>query len=287
MNQITRVFAVLLWMVVAVAGVRAEDATSPTMRIVTLSPNLTELVFALGRGDDVVAVTDYCRWPEAAQSRPRIGGLYTLNMEKLLALRPTIVLHSADHRGAIDQLRSFGIRTVLVPTESMDDIFRGIDQVGAELQASAQAEVVKLRIQSQLEEIEERYGKKRRVKVLYAVDNSPWEMRQIYVLGPGTFLDDVLRRAGGDNVMADSKAHYPLLSREYIIAHPPELIVTSKQEDTPQARAAWLEFLGRTEANAPRFLFIDDRHLAIPGPSIGARALEFAARLDEARATLD
>lgn len=282
-QSLFRIVVVTLLLLLS-GGARADTPTTGTLRIVTLSPNLTEEVFALGFGDQVVAVTDFCQWPEAATQKPRVGGLYNLNMEKLLSLRPTVVFHSADHRGAIDRLGKFGIRTVLVPTESMDDIYSGIDKIGAELGATDRAKALNARIKSQLDDLTRLYGNKRKVKVLYVVDNSPGEMRQIYVLGPGTFLDDVLTRAGCINVMADSKAYYPLLSREYIIAHPPELIIAGKQEDTPEGRAAWHEFLGGSKV---QFLFIDDRHLAIPGPSIGERASDLAARIDKVRSQLD
>jgi iron complex transport system substrate-binding protein len=264
-----------------------DRITTESLRIVTLSPSITETVFALGLGPQVVAVTDFCRWPEAVAQKPRIGGLYTLNIEKTLSLKPTLALHSADHRGAIDRLRGFGIRTVHVQTESMSDVIAGIHQLGEELGVPGRAQELTDHIQRQLKQIDEQYANSRRVRVLYVVDNSPGEMRQIYVLGPGTFLDDILRRAGAVNVMADSQAHYPLLSREYAIANPPEIIITSKREDTPQARAAWLEFLGRRPTNAPRFVFTDDPHLHIPGPSIGDRALELARLIDEARRQLD
>jgi iron complex transport system substrate-binding protein len=263
-------------------------AQQPTQhRIVCLSPHLTEIVHALGRGNQVVGVTDYCRWPESVSGIEKVGGLYTLSVEKVLSLRPTILFHSADHRGAIDQLRGFGVKTSHLNTESMEDIFLAISSVGEALGVTEEATKLNDTIRGQLAEVAAEFKDARRLRVLYVVDNSPGELRQIYVLGPGTFLDEMLTLAGCENVMKDSKAHYPLVSREHLIANVPDLVILSKSEDTPQLRAQWLQFLGRTEATAPRFLYLDDPHLNIPGPSVGAKARQLAELIHRERQALE
>jgi iron complex transport system substrate-binding protein len=260
------------------AATRSDQSSTTTLRLVTLSPNLTEIAFALGRGEQVVGVTTYCRWPEEADQRQQVGALYDLNTELVLSLRPTHVLHTSDHRGAIDRLRSVGVQTEHLPVESIADIQRTITRMGELLGSEAQATKLNQGISADFAALQAAHYGKPRIRTLLVVDNPSGELRQIYVLGPGTFLHAMLEAIGCENVMEGSKAFYPQVSREYLIAHPPQLVITSTDQATAEMKAEWKKFLGGREDVV--FLYRDDPHLMIPGPSIGRKARELSEEIE-------
>lgn len=251
----------------------AEPQTSDSLRIISLSPNITETIFALGFGDRVVGDSDYCKYPPEAEKRPHVGGLYNTNVELIIALNPSLVFHSVAQSNGIDHIKAAGIPLVRIPSDSLDDVTAGIEKVGRTLGANDRATSITLGIRRDLEAlrlVNEKRGK--RSRVLQVIDRPAGALRDIYVVGSHNFMDDMLTIAGAENVMKDSPAAYPIVSKEFLIAHPPDVIIDVRLDDEVGSRRDWLDLLGRDETNGPRIVFSRSAEFVIPGPRIAESA---------------
>ncbi len=256
--------------------------TTPQLRIITLAPNLTETVFALGRGADVVAVTDYCHFPPRVAVLPRVGGLYDPNIERMIALRPDVVFHVPHHAALAQRLRNAGIRTVNVPSETVDDIYEGILIIGEALGEVPRAENLVKAIRARIDEITAQVKSLPRQRVLIAVDHEPGSVRGLFAAGSGNYLDELVRMAGGDNILRDTATTYPKISPEVILQSPPDVILDTKYADwgiqgrewEGEMRRAWLALFPQG-MHPPRVEFVTQPRVNIPGPSIvvGLRVL--------------
>jgi len=256
-------------------GPAAHTAGSPR-RVVTLAPNLTEIVFALGAGDRLVGVSEYSDYPEAARSIPRVGGL-EVDPEKVAALRPDIVLAVAEGnaQGAVRALESAGLTVVVTPSGSLDAVLESIRMVGEKLGLASQG----VRLADELS--------RRRSAVRKSVAGRP-EPRALMLVWPDppqaaggqTFLNDVLTEAGARNLVEDRRG-WPVLSKEYLATAPIELLVVPQ---SIEARTAWESafapggaLASGTVAKARR-VELPEAALTRPGP----RVFDMLERLAEA-----
>lgn len=267
------------------AAVYTADAAPPAPRVVSLAPNLTEIVFALGHGDDVVGVTDFCRFPPEAATRTKVGGLFDVNSELVLALRPTTVLLTPSHEKLSQALKQSGINTVSIKTETTDQIFDAIRRVGTALQDEPAATRLIDETRRALDRVRAQAASAKPPAVLFVVGYAPDGMRDIYAVGSGTFLNELIAIAGGRNVMEGAAVPYPLVPREYLIANPPDVLIDCSgdgalgrsDEDRKRLTAGWQALFGAQQSRLPRIVYLDDPHVTIPGPSIARTAEQLRA----------
>ncbi len=219
----------------------------------------------MGAGDSLVGVSEYSDFPEAARRIPRVGGL-EVDPEKVAALRPDLVLAMAEGsaRGAVSALEAAGLPVVVVPSGSLDAVLAGIRAVGARLGRSEEAETLSRRLEERRAALAERIAGRRRPRALLLVWPDPPQ-----AAGGGTFLNDLLREAGADNVVAD-RAGWPILSREYLATAPVELLVIPDSEQTREAyrRAFASGSLSRGAIVRARVVRLDESALTRPGPRV-------------------
>lgn len=292
MNKVLRALLPCILTALALAA-HAQDSGGepPPRRIVCLAPNLTEIVFDLGCGDDVVGVTDFCRFPPEAASRTHVGGLFDANAEVILSLRPTIVLLTPSHQRIADRFTALSVDTLSVKTETIADIKGTITIIGAKLDVSDRAAVLAARMEAELDALRDRSEDTPPVTVLMVVGYAPDTMRDIYAVGASTFLGELLTIAGGDNIMKDAPVPYPLVSREVLIANPPDILIDSNGtgkvrtlEQRERLRAQWFTLLGGENRMKTRVIFSDDPHTTIPGSRVAETAKALAAMLHDDRA---
>lgn len=249
-------------------GCRAPERTAASARptrVVALAPNLTEIVFALGAGDSLVGVSEYSDFPEAARRIPRIGGL-EVDAEKVAALRPDLVLAMAEGtaRGAVSAIQAAGLPVVVVPSGSLDAVLSGIRLVGARLGRTPEAERLARDLERRRAEVARRVAGRRRPRTLLLVWPDPPQ-----AAGGGTFLNDLLREAGADNLVA-ARPGWPVLSPEYVVTAPIELLVIPDSDQTREtyARAFRSGPLSRGPVARARVLRLDESALTRPGPRV-------------------
>lgn len=192
-------------------------------RIVSTAPGITEILFALGAGDQVVGDTTYCNYPEAAKSKAKIGGFRTPNLEAILALRPDVVFTRNDHPDLARDLRRARIETVELQPDSVAGIYRAIQTIADKLGAPERGRVLISSLDKQIHQPLPKTD--RRPTVLFVVGHRPGTIADVTVVGRGSFLDELIELAGGVNLAGDITIPYPKFSLENIIHLNPDVIL--------------------------------------------------------------
>jgi iron complex transport system substrate-binding protein len=208
-------------------GVQVTVPARPA-RIVSASPAVTEMLFALGAGGRVVAVTDQCNYPAEAARLPRIGGFWTPSAERALGARPELVIGSRGNPpGFIAALRKSGAPVVTVDPRTLQDIFATIRRIAELIGDKEAGERLVASMQARLEAVAEAIGdvpqEKRPTAFLVIQVMPPW------TAGSGTFQDDAIRAAGGRNIAADLEG-FAAYSTETLVAKDPDFLLLSTMD---------------------------------------------------------
>ncbi|MEE9229288.1 MAG: helical backbone metal receptor [Acidobacteriota bacterium] len=257
---------------VLLLGAGAAPAARPE-RIITMAPNLTEIVFSLGAGERLVAVSKYSDYPHAARALPRAGGFINPDIERVLAYQPDLVILRDYSTRLEEKLRAFSIPVLRVHDESISDIMETIRSIGEALGTEPEAARLTASIERDLEQFRRRPEPARRPRVLLVTGRSPGTLQNLYTTGRGTFLHEMIRLAGGENLFGDSRIPYPKLSKEEIIARDPEVIVepvsaTSYNGARPDL-GVWQRLGSLSAVRSGRLHLLEGDYVLIPGPRIG------------------
>jgi len=254
-----------------------SGAGATITRIVSTAPNLTEIVFALGAGDKLVGVTRYCNYPEAARKLTRVGGYMDPSVEKMVALKPNLVLLTK--RGASTTLESalarYRIPALSLPLDTMDDVRRSFTVVGKAIGELSAGVALTERFNAQIEKQKARIPKNAtRPKTVVIIGHRP-----LIVAGKGAFIGDLLLLAGGENAAQSSLQPYPQWSAETLLREKPDVIIDAwmggPDEIADTAPERWRTMEGIPAVLNQRVHRVSDERLLRPGP-----------RLTEALATL-
>jgi iron complex transport system substrate-binding protein len=261
------------------AGLEPSPEKKYPARIVSMAPSITEVVFALGLGDRVVGVTDYCDYPPEAEEKPTIGGVSNPNMEAIVALDPALViaLPIASHQGLFRSLNQLGIKVITLPNDTLEDLFNTIRTIGKETSTQEAAEEMIGRLQAKLSEMSEKVAQSPRRKVMFVVGEDP-----LFVAGGGTFIDELISIAGGTNIAGDSLSKYPRLGIEGVVSRAPEVILYTSFnfELTPErdarAKKLWSAYPSLPAVRDGRICGLVADHVTLPGPRLALGVEEMA-----------
>ncbi|HMP40557.1 MAG TPA: cobalamin-binding protein [Roseiflexaceae bacterium] len=262
---------------------REVTVPADAARLISLAPSTTEILFALGAGERVIAVDDFSDFPAEVGNLPRIGGLdYSYNTEQIVALEPDIVFAAAiTSPEAVQQLTQLGISVVVVGTfeTTFESVFDDIRLMGTVLGRTATADDTVAAMQQRLAALTDLVATANTTPRVYWEIDATDETKP-YSIGPGNFIDDILTRAGGVNIFATSDNPYPQVSAEQVVAGDPQVIIMSNAAygttvESLLARPGWDVISAVREQ---RVYPIDDNLVSRPGPRI-VDGLEAAARL--------
>jgi iron complex transport system substrate-binding protein len=249
-------------------------------RIVSLAPSNTEILFALGLGDKVVGVTEYCNYPEAAKTKPKVGGFSTVDIEKVVSLRPDLVLATQIHsKTIIPALEKLGLTVVALTPSSLTGVLDSITLVGKitgqDKQASELIKDLSTRIKAIADETQ-KLSTAQRPRVFYVTWHDP-----LWTAGTGTLSNDVISQAGGQNIASDISGD-KTIDLETVINRDPEVIIVSvgmgTGKDLPWQYIKSESRLKNTQALlTDRVYKIDGDLIHRPGPRI-VEALEQMAQ---------
>ncbi len=198
---------------------RRVTLPSEPHRIVVMLPSATETLCAIGACDRIVGTDTYSNWPASVQKLPKLGGLYNPSIEKIVALKPDLVVASK-YGKLVPALERAGIPVFAVKTETYPDIFKTARELGRLVNREAQAEALVARIQAQVYRLESRAAKaKTRPSVYYEIDATP------YTVGPRSFIGVLIQKARGENIIPESLGLFPKISPELVVAKNPEVII--------------------------------------------------------------
>jgi iron complex transport system substrate-binding protein len=198
------------------------QAASEVGRIVSMAPNLTEILFALGLDEKIVGVTRDSDYPPAAVEKPRVGDFWQVDIEAVIAARPDLVITLGFDRqkNLAHRLGRIGCKCLVVDIEKVDDLFEAIRRIGHASGSLARAEKLIAQIANELVEIEMFVKESEPVKLLWVVQREP-----LRIAGPDTFVNEMIELAGGKNVIGSTVHKYPPIGPEQIIASGVEVII--------------------------------------------------------------
>jgi iron complex transport system substrate-binding protein len=258
------------------------DANVAPQRIVSLSPNLTEIVFALGLGDKVVGVSNNCDWPVEAKQKPKMGTFWQPNTEVILAAKPDLVVCESflQHKEVAETLKRSGINALSLRIESIEEFYSAILSIGQAANCQDKAEPLVANIKNAIDQIRAKSSSARKVKVLWAVQIEP--MR---VVGVQTFVNEIIEIAGGRNVIAPTGDQYPSIGTETILTSGAEVIIQSamgteditKQQET--AEKFWSKFANLPAVKDKKVYVIEADTVLRLGPRLPKGAMAIAKLL--------
>ena len=239
------------------------ELAHPPQRIISLTPHLTELLFAVGAGSQVVGVDAASDFPRGAQSLPRVGDFSRLNFERILALRPDLVLVWVGGNRPVDihGLRQLGVPVLHTRASRLEDVARLLRLIGQASGHAGEGEAAARRFSARLAGL--RHADKRRqpVRVFYQV----WD-RPLMTVGGTHWISDALEVCGARNVFADLHGLSPTVSREAVLQRAPDLIVSST--DSPDMQSQWQRFGRMPAVRNGAFVRVDADLLHRPAPRL-------------------
>ncbi|MCX7971347.1 MAG: helical backbone metal receptor [Negativicutes bacterium] len=242
------------------ATVESDRIGCPATRIVSLSPAYTEIVFALGAGEQLLADTDYCDYPAVARDKPHVGGFYNPDIERIVALEPDAVLADrAFHQPVIARLRAAGIRVWDFDTGSLSDIAGTIDAIGRLTGREPAAAALLAGVDTA-----RRPAAANRPRVFVQLQSQP-----LITAGRQSYIDDLISAAGGANVAGEKQRPYTVCDIEDLYRWQPDIyIIAGKPSSSDRA------FVDRPAARdiravaSGRVYWIDDDLIGRPGPRV-------------------
>ncbi len=265
------------------------SAQQAPRRIVSLIPAVTEMLFALGAGPQVVAVSSFDAYPPEVKQLPRVGALLDPNVERILSLKPDLVVVYGSQKDLKQQLARASIPIFDYRHAGLADVSTTIRTLGERTGHAAQAGEVVNGIQQGLADIRKRVADRPRPRVLLVFGREPGALRGIYASGGTGFLDDMLRVAGGDNVFADIQREAVEASTELILNRRPDVILEIRTSDNPVTPATlasevavWRALASVPAVRNDRVQFVTDDRIVVPGPRVvdGTRAIAQALHPD-------
>jgi iron complex transport system substrate-binding protein len=281
MKLITSLTLIVLATFLEAAGIGSQRADGPR-RIISLVPATTEMLFAMGAGDRVVGVSNYDRFPPDVDRLTRVGGLIDPDVERVLSLKPDLVIVYDTQTDLNRQLERAGIPMFGYRHRDLRDITVTMRALGARIGAGAAADAAASRIEQELAAIGRRVAGRPKPKTLLVFGREQGTLRHINASGGYGFLHDVLELAGGANVLADLKKQAIDMSSEMVLTRAPEVILelhygdSLKPERLAPERLVWNALASVPAVRTNRVYLLGGDEFVVPGPRIVLAAERFA-----------
>jgi len=233
-------------------------------RVISLAPNLTEILFAIGAGKKLVGNTTYCDFPAEAKQIEKVGDTLHPSLERIIALRPQLVLVSTASQleGFTEQLKAHQIEVFVTDPHDLEGVFRSISQIGQIVGKEKEANVLLVNLRERAQSTENAIKSLPRVRIFYQLSAEP-----LYTAGHDSFVTDLIKRAGADSVTAEVPGAWPKYSAESALAAKPEAIILPTGGSMGEGNSKVAEALKNSPAVVKgRVYKINDDHLVRPGP---------------------
>ncbi len=250
----------------------------PPRRIVSLAPNITEILFSLGLDEEIVGVSIHCNFPEKARGKARVGSYINLDFEKITSLKPDLIIATGagNTRDLVDRLGKLGFPSYVIYPKNFNDILKSILHIGEVVNREKEAKGIVEGMRRRSQKVVELTKDLSRPKVFIQISDAP-----IVTVGKGSFADDLIRLAGGENIAGREKEVYPRFGMEEILKRSPEVIVISSMNpkgDYQKILQEWNRWKTIPAVKNGRIHLIDSDLLDRPSPRI-VNGLEELARV--------
>lgn len=270
----------------AAVSVKDDDGATvtlqqPARRVVSLAPHVTELLFAAGGGDRIVGTVKYSDYPPAARDIPRVGDNRLVDIERLMALKPDLLViwrHNASTRQT-EQFRKLGIPLYYSEPHKLEDIPEAILRLGQLMGTTPQAQQTAAQLRQQLEGLQARYRNRAPVRVFYQVWDKP-----LYTLNERHIVSDAIRLCGGENIFARLPLTATSLNPEAVLQENPEVIVSADRRDQAASGVEfWKQYPSMLAVRRGNLFALEADLFNRSGPRIIAGAAQLCEKLEQAR----
>ncbi len=279
-RQLKRTLIVLFVFLLILGGCKTQSARDVSAksikRIISLSPHITEILYALGQQNKLVGVTDYCQFPPQAKQKEHIGGFLNPNLEKIISLRPDLLIGVPSNAELAHKLAGEHFKAVLLPNDQLNDLFFTIDSLGRLLHCPTKAKQLVKTIQDSLDYYRQKAKllSRRHLTAMLVIGRDPGSTTHLTVVGPHTFIDSIWTLVGGKNVFNDLPARYAQVNRENVLLKQPRIIIEFKFNEQWNARKDALnkkEWQSLEQIPAVKFgniYVLTGNYTLIPGPRV-------------------
>ena len=268
----------------ALPSAQNRDAGSAPRRIVSLVPAITEMLFAIGAGPQVVAVSSYDEFPADVKSLPKVGALLDPDTERILTLRPDLVVVYGSQSELETQLERAHLRTFSYRHGGIATTLGTIRDVGVATGHRRESDELVSRLRAQLDAVRGRVNGRPRARVLLVFDRQPGTLREVFASGGVGFLNEMLEIAGGTNIFADVSRESVQPSIETLLARAPDVILEVRaaglnEKNTSNQVDAWSALSSVPAVKNRRVHLLTGDYLVVPGPRLGMATESFARAL--------
>ncbi len=252
----------------------------PAMRVIALAPHVTELLFAAGGGDRVIATVAYSDYPEAAKLLPQVGSNRQIDMERVAALKPDLIvvwLHGSSER-QIEQIRALGIPMFHSEPRKLDDIATNLSRLGKLMGTESVADAAAVELRERLNALAAKYAGRAPVRMFYQVWDKP-----LYTLNEGHILSDAMRLCGGKNVFGKLAVTAPVVDIEAVLQEDPEAMFSGERSAKDVGLSMWKAYPSMTAVRRANLFAIDGNLLNRSGPRMVAGTEALCEKLEVAR----
>jgi len=243
-------------------------------RIISLAPNITETLFALGLGDKVVGVTRFCKYPPEALKKEKVGGFVDLNYEAIAVLKPDLVILLPEHENIQKYLNELGLKSIVVHNRRIEEILETITTIGTVCGVEDSARELLSKIESRMKIIKDKTTGKEQPRVLISIGRTMGlnSLKEVCISGKNTFFDELITYAGGRNAYKGVNIAYPVLSAEGLLQINPEIIIDlvpgpeTKELDETAIINEWKSVPDVNAVKNNRVYVLNQNYAVIPGP---------------------
>jgi iron complex transport system substrate-binding protein len=266
----------ILFIIVACSERRDQQITSK--RIISLAPHISEIIYAIGAEEELVAVTDFCRYPNEVMNKEKIGGLLNPNIERMLRLRPTHLFGVPAHESLNQELQKFGLSVFMLPNETIADVLYSIERVGEETGHEDGAKHLITNIGDSLAILK---AELRSLRAMLIIGREKGTLRNVTVTGSNTFIDEMWQLVGGQNIFSDLPSRYGNITLEEILRRNPDIIIEFDVDGergviTQDPAREWEIFKNVKAIRNKNLFLIRGTHTLIPGPRMVLLAEDFS-----------
>lgn len=281
-----KITSLLLLMLFLSCNVEKQE-THQIERIISLAPSITEILYALDLDDKVVAVSDYCLYPEEANQKESVGGLFNPNLEKITLLKPDLILATQSSQQLREKVADTRIRVVLLPEKTVEDLYKSIDSIAALNGVQNRAKTLISSIKDSLA-----YYRTSTIKnpprAILVLGRDPGTTNNIGISGPGAFINELWEYVGGVNAFPDMPGSFSQVNREDLLNRNPNIIIEFKSvndgniPNRDTVKKEWQNLNIDAVRNGNIYLINSVKYL-IPGPRIYLLAREYFKILKDYR----
>jgi len=259
---------------------RLIELAKPAQRVISLSPHITELIYAVGGDEKIIAAVDFSNYPEKAKKLPRVGSGYQLDIEVIISLKPDLIIawRSGNSRDQLARLENLGLKVYYSEPEVIADIAKNLRDIGKLLTSSTMANKKADEFMLGIDQLKEKYKSAKKVSVFYQVWNQP-----IFTVNRQHIISHIIELCGGENIFKELNVISPQVDIESIIQRNPSVIIAGVGEGRTDWLSEWLRWPNIDAVKNQRIYGINADLIVRHTPRILQGATQMCTFLDKAR----